>query len=214
MEKRAMSSTPVGADPSRQARAIEQQRKALEASRKTAPEGAGPAGIGEAAPASKAGPSAPAPVAKGYTLKTCAAQPAASRVHEPKLAAPEAHAQALSKGDGSAIRGLKAKARARAARGAAASSAAAAPSGLDPRAQELAAAVQKDIQALARSRPEEFQAILEQAFGPLEPAKAEELLAQAQDGKLPLPANVRFVERSELQGPNAAYSPEGGARCI
>jgi hypothetical protein len=151
-----MSSTPVGADASRQAREIEQQRRALEASRKAAPEGAGPAGVGEAAPASKAGPSALAPVADGYTLKTGAAQPAASRAAEPKLASPEEHAQTLSNGVGSAIRGLKARALARAAGGAAASSAAAAPSGLDPRAQELAAAVQKDIQALARSKPEEF----------------------------------------------------------
>jgi hypothetical protein len=213
-----MSSTPVGADASRQAREIEQQRRALEASRKSAPEPAGPAGVGGAAPASKAGPSAPAPAADAYTHSAGQALPQPlSRQSELKLVSAEEHAQKLSTGKPGAgaklldrIRAIKDGAQQASAARAAALSGLTAARAVEPPVQELTSAALKDIQDLARSKPEEFSAILEQAFGPLEPKTHKELLTLAQDGKLPLPQNVRFLERSELQGANAAYSPEGG----
>ena len=59
---------------------------------------------------------------------------------------------------------------------------------------------------LAQRDPAAFAALGKQAFGD----KAGDLVARAQNGDLPQPANIKFVDRGTLNGSDGAYSPEDG----
>jgi hypothetical protein len=101
----------------------------------------------------------------------------------------------------------------------AASDAAPAPSDVsrvdDPRiaaqyVAEMRNAFSFQMQRLAQS-PGKLGAILAQAYGDtLSPQASAKLVERARQGRFPLPADLRFVGDAELQGRNAAYSPENG----
>ena len=60
--------------------------------------------------------------------------------------------------------------------------------------------------AMAKNNPEGFAKLSQQAFG----ERGQDLAAKAQNGQLPQPANVRFVDRATLKGSDGAYSPKDG----
>ncbi len=64
---------------------------------------------------------------------------------------------------------------------------------------------------LATRDPQAFAAVLSQAFGSkLSPELQFELMRQAQDGFLPMPAELRFVDEATLSGALGAYSAVKG----
>lgn len=71
--------------------------------------------------------------------------------------------------------------------------------------------VQRQVQQLAQSNPDAFRAILSQSYGDkLTPERREALLADAQEGRLPLPARFAWLPADQLQGAMGAYSPAQG----
>ena len=64
----------------------------------------------------------------------------------------------------------------------------------------------QDTAQMAKTNPAGFAALSQQAFGD----KGQDLLAKAQNGSLPQPANIRFVDRETLKGSDGAYSPKDG----
>lgn len=70
---------------------------------------------------------------------------------------------------------------------------------------------QGTVQRLATENPEQFKTIMRQAFGgKLNDVQLNHLLEQAKAGEMPVPPNVRFVDPSDIQGANAAYSSADG----
>ncbi len=71
--------------------------------------------------------------------------------------------------------------------------------------------MQANIKQLASQTPENFNAILKQAFGDkITPQKQAELLELAKQGQFPLPENIQFLDPTTLQGADGAYSPING----
>jgi hypothetical protein len=69
------------------------------------------------------------------------------------------------------------------------------------------------LRSLADESPETFAKILKQVYGgKVDAPKLATLVEHAKAGRLPLPADVRFVDRSQLGGANAAYAAERGGR--
>lgn len=81
----------------------------------------------------------------------------------------------------------------------------------DPDAARLSQAFQAEAAALATRDYVGFRAILDQAFGgKLDAPSARALVDLAQSGRLPMPAEIRFVEGDVLGGALGAYSAEDG----
>lgn len=71
--------------------------------------------------------------------------------------------------------------------------------------------MQANVKQLASQNPENFKAILKQAFGDkITIQKQSEILELAKQGQFPLPENIQFLDPTTLQGADGAYSPVNG----
>jgi hypothetical protein len=81
----------------------------------------------------------------------------------------------------------------------------------EPTTKSLQMGLQERARELAEKDPAAFMDILTQAYGSkCSPKEMQWLLTAAQQGRLPLPSNVVFVDSSVLGDADAAYSPENG----
>jgi hypothetical protein len=82
-------------------------------------------------------------------------------------------------------------------------------------ATQLALALGSQVAQLAQSSPRQLGKAFAQIYGDkTDSGQISRLVQQAAAGKLPLPANVRFVDGATLQGNNAAYLPENGGTVL
>lgn len=72
----------------------------------------------------------------------------------------------------------------------------------------LAQGFQSDMQSFAKDNPSGLNDVLNQAFPEASGANLDTLRQQAANGELNLPANVSFASAEQLNGANAAYSPD------
>jgi hypothetical protein len=72
-----------------------------------------------------------------------------------------------------------------------------------------------ELERVAKDNPDAFKTIVQGAYGLAEnDPKIAELLTLAQNGQMPEPPNVRFVDAGDLKGGNAAYVNEGGGTIL
>lgn len=64
------------------------------------------------------------------------------------------------------------------------------------------------MQKLAKENPDQLEAILQQSFDGASPEQLSKLKEQAGSGSIPLPENVSFVDGSDLEGADGAYSAD------
>jgi hypothetical protein len=89
----------------------------------------------------------------------------------------------------------------------------------DPQQKQVATQLGEELRRqaaeLASSSPAQLEKVLNQIYGDkASPGQISQLVQQAAQGQLPLPANVRLVDPATLQGNNAAYSPENGGTVL